>query len=178
MYVVTVAVKRRKRGFFSFFFFSFFFLFLENKEDKEQWADLNSPSIFITKFAFLPPKTAGATLYTYLPLTLYSLEKTLMLGRIEGRRRRGWRRMRWLDGIIEHESEQTPGDSKGQGSLGFCSPWGHDWVTEQLCWIHPVSGVYHFNTLTLVVTYQKEGQRATELPDSLTGFLTLACDCL
>ena len=27
------------------------------------------------------------------------LEKTLMLGKIEGRRRRGWRRMRWLDGI-------------------------------------------------------------------------------
>ena len=29
-----------------------------------------------------------------------SLEKTLMLGKIEGRRRRGWKRMRWLDGII------------------------------------------------------------------------------
>ena len=29
-----------------------------------------------------------------------SLEKTLMLGKIEGRRRRGWQRMRWLDGII------------------------------------------------------------------------------
>ena len=29
-----------------------------------------------------------------------SLEKTLMLGRIWGRRRRGWQRMRWLDGII------------------------------------------------------------------------------
>ena len=28
-----------------------------------------------------------------------SFEKTLMLGRIEGRRRRGWQRMRWLDGI-------------------------------------------------------------------------------
>ena len=28
-----------------------------------------------------------------------SLEKTLMLGRIGGRRRRGWQRMRWLDGI-------------------------------------------------------------------------------
>ena len=28
-----------------------------------------------------------------------SLEKTLMLGKIEGRRRRGWKRMRWLDGI-------------------------------------------------------------------------------
>ena len=28
-----------------------------------------------------------------------SLQKTLMLGKIEGRRRRGWQRMRWLDGI-------------------------------------------------------------------------------
>ena len=30
-----------------------------------------------------------------------SLEKTLMLGEIEGRRRRGWQRIRWLDGIID-----------------------------------------------------------------------------
>ena len=30
-----------------------------------------------------------------------SLEKTLMLGKIEGRRRRGWQRMRWLDGIAD-----------------------------------------------------------------------------
>ena len=43
-----------------------------------------------------------------------SLEKTLMLGKIEGRRRRGRQRMRWLD---RHEFEQTPGDSKGQEIL-------------------------------------------------------------
>ena len=30
-----------------------------------------------------------------------SLEKTLVLGKIEGRRRRGWQRMRWLDGIFD-----------------------------------------------------------------------------
>ena len=30
-----------------------------------------------------------------------SLEKTLMLGKIKGRRRRGWQRMRWLDDIID-----------------------------------------------------------------------------
>ena len=30
-----------------------------------------------------------------------SLEKTLMLGKIEGRRRRGQQRMRWLDGIVD-----------------------------------------------------------------------------
>ena len=33
-----------------------------------------------------------------------SFEKTLMLGKIEGRRRRGQRRMRWLDGIIDSMS--------------------------------------------------------------------------
>ena len=31
----------------------------------------------------------------------YSLEKTLMLGKIEGRRSRGWQRVRWLDGITD-----------------------------------------------------------------------------
>ena len=30
-----------------------------------------------------------------------SLEKALMLGKIEGKRRRGWQRMRWLDSIID-----------------------------------------------------------------------------
>ena len=30
-----------------------------------------------------------------------SLEKTLMLGKIEGKRRRGWQRMRWLDNITD-----------------------------------------------------------------------------
>ena len=33
--------------------------------------------------------------------TADSLEKTLMLGKIGGRRRRGWQRMRWLDGITD-----------------------------------------------------------------------------
>ena len=36
-----------------------------------------------------------------------SLEKTLMLGKTEGRRSRGLQRMRWLDGINGHEFEQT-----------------------------------------------------------------------
>ena len=36
-----------------------------------------------------------------------SLEKTLMLGKIEGRRRRGRQRVRWLDGISGHEFEQN-----------------------------------------------------------------------
>ena len=50
-----------------------------------------------------------------------SLQKTLILGKIEARRRRGWQRIR-LDG---HEFEQAPGDGEGQRSLASYSPWGH-----------------------------------------------------
>ena len=39
--------------------------------------------------------------FGHLMRTVNSLEKTLMLGRIEGERRRGWQRMRWLDGITD-----------------------------------------------------------------------------
>ena len=39
--------------------------------------------------------------FVHLKRSVSSLEKTLMLGKIEGRRRRGWQRMRWLDGITE-----------------------------------------------------------------------------
>ena len=50
-----------------------------------------------------------------------------MLGKIEGKRRRGRHRMRSLDGItdsMDMNFEQTPGDDEGQGSLASCSPWG------------------------------------------------------
>ena len=39
--------------------------------------------------------------FGYLMRRTVSLEKTLMLGKIEGRRRRGQQRMRWLDGITD-----------------------------------------------------------------------------
>ena len=62
-----------------------------------------------------------------------SLEKSLMLRKIEGRRRRGQQRMRWLDGITDL-IEQAPGVGDGQGSLECCSPRGRKEsdTTEQL----------------------------------------------
>ena len=56
------------------------------------------------------------------------LEKTLMLGKIEGKRRRGWQRMRWLDSITDSmnmKSKQTvEEDRERQRSLVCCSPRG------------------------------------------------------
>ena len=64
-----------------------------------------------------------------------SLEKTLMLGKIEGRRRRGQQRMRWVGWYHQlsgHELEQAPGDGEGQRSLACCSPWGRkEWETAE-----------------------------------------------
>ena len=66
-----------------------------------------------------------------------SLEKTLMLGVIGGRRRRGQQRMRWLDGITNWMDMRLGelwklGD--GQGGLACCDSWGRKEsdTTEQL----------------------------------------------
>ena len=48
-----------------------------------------------------------------------------MLGKIEGRRRKGRQMVGWHHRLNGHEFEQAPGDGKGQGSLACCSPWGH-----------------------------------------------------
>ena len=68
-----------------------------------------------------------------------SLEKTLMLGGLGGRRRRGQQRMRWLDGITDSmdmslSELRVVGD--GQGSLACCDSWGRKKsdTTEWLNW--------------------------------------------
>ena len=75
--------------------------------------------------------------FDHLLLRADSFEKTLMLGKIEGGRRRGRQRMRWLDGITD-SMDMSLGEFwklvDGQGGLTCCSSWGHKEsdMTEQL----------------------------------------------
>ena len=77
--------------------------------------------------------------FGHLMRTADSLEKTLMLGKVEGRRR-GRQRMRWLDGITDMFMDMNLGKLwekvRDRESLEGCHAWGckevrHDLATEQ-----------------------------------------------
>ena len=76
-----------------------------------------------------------------------SFEKTLMLGKIEGRRRKGRQRMRWLDGITDSM------DMSLSKLLACCSPWGRKEsdTTERLNWTEVyVSGEAEHETCVML----------------------------
>ena len=70
--------------------------------------------------------------FGYLMWRFYSLEKTLMLGKIEGRKRKGWQRMRWLHGIISSLD------------LSLSKPW--EMVMDREAWYATVYGIAKVQT--------------------------------
>ena len=71
--------------------------------------------------------------FGYLMCRADSLEKTLMLGKIEGKRRKGQQRMKWLDRNTNSEFEQTPEVQKT--------------VEDRRAWSDAVHGVQRVNTI-------------------------------
>ena len=87
-----------------------------------------------------------------------SLEKTLMLGGIGGKRRRGWQRMRWLDGITDSMdvslSELWSWWWTGVGVLACCDSWGRKELdtTEWLNWTDWRFSWFWFSTDIIIVS--------------------------
>ena len=99
------------------------------------------------------------------------LEKTLMLGGIRGRKRRGRQRMGWLDGITDSMDvslKWTPGVGGGRGGLACCDSWGRKEsdTTERLNWTNigyfVICKLCMYNSLSIenksmVVSVQRSG---------------------
>ena len=128
------------------------------------WTELDSKEIKSVNpkgnqsWIFIERTDAEAPIFWLPDAKSDSLEKTLMLGKIEGKRRREEQKMRQLDSIIDnrHEPEQNPGGGEGQGSLTCCSPWGckgsdkteHTWACTVVILLWGVfwyAKIYSFN---------------------------------
>ena len=112
-----------------------------------------------------------------------SFEKTLMLGKIEGRRRRGQQRMRWLNGITDSMEWGwvSSGIGDEQGGVACWGSWGHKELdmTEWLNWTelnYTVHGILQARILEWVTFpfYRRSSQSRdrTQVSRTAGGFFT------
>ena len=113
---------------------------------EDSWESLDQKEVQQSILKEISPKYSLEELMLKLKLQYFgylmwrtdSLEKSLMLGKIEGGRRRGLQRMRWLDGITNQWTWVCVGSGSWwwTGKPGLLQSMGsqrvrHDWVTEQ-----------------------------------------------
>ena len=95
--------------------------------------------------------------FSHLMWRADSFEKTLMLGKIEGGRRRGWQRMRWLEGITDSMDMGLGGFWElvmDRGGLSCCGSWSprESYMTEQVNWTE-LKGTVDFKVIWYLIFY-------------------------
>ena len=146
-------------------------------DHKEGWAPKNFPTVVLENTLespldskeIKPVNSKGNQTWVFIGRTdteapilwppdvkSWLIGKDLMLWKIEGRRRRGRQRMRWLDGITDStdEFEQTPGN-RGQGSLMCCSPWGRK-ESDTTEWLRNNNNNLSFLTISHTLENEKK----------------------
>ena len=121
----------------------------ESQRVRQDWATEHTDT--------LAPGTAHYP--RWLIYSLLSLEKTLMLGGIGGRRRRGWQRMRWLDGVMTRWTWVSVNSGSWwwtgrPGVLWFMGSQrvGQDWATNLIWSLNDrINSWFHFPFLFLLM---------------------------